>query len=141
MPENFLQLNQDKTEVLVIGPASQRVKLLSKLQSQSFNPFVSHAQNIGIGQRRRAQGENWAIKQCKRLYCVHIPSLILTLLAGLVKNLYVFELDSDARPQRHRVSGIVLVSSFDGAIRVSPKPQNIVKIYARITRFIMPLYA
>ncbi|KAK7885918.1 hypothetical protein WMY93_025539 [Mugilogobius chulae] len=38
MAENFLQLNQDKTEVLVIGPEAQREKLLSKLQTQSFNP-------------------------------------------------------------------------------------------------------
>uniref|UniRef100_A0A8C6SBV1 Reverse transcriptase domain-containing protein n=1 Tax=Neogobius melanostomus TaxID=47308 RepID=A0A8C6SBV1_9GOBI len=33
MTENFLQLNQDKTEVLVIGPEAQREKLLPKLQS------------------------------------------------------------------------------------------------------------
>lgn len=31
MAENFLQLNQDKTEVLVIGPEAQREKLLPKL--------------------------------------------------------------------------------------------------------------
>ncbi|KAJ0005966.1 hypothetical protein NQD34_015860 [Periophthalmus magnuspinnatus] len=38
MAENVLQLNQDKTEVLIIGPEAQREKLLPKLQSQSFNP-------------------------------------------------------------------------------------------------------
>ena len=32
MAVNFLQLNQDKTEVLVIGPEDQREKLLLKLQ-------------------------------------------------------------------------------------------------------------
>uniref|UniRef100_A0A8C6Q5K8 Reverse transcriptase domain-containing protein n=1 Tax=Nothobranchius furzeri TaxID=105023 RepID=A0A8C6Q5K8_NOTFU len=62
MAENFLQLNQDKTEVLVIGPEAQREKLLPKLQSLSFNPseqvkklgvifdseltFIPHIKNI-----------------------------------------------------------------------------------------------
>ncbi|KAK7891097.1 hypothetical protein WMY93_023060 [Mugilogobius chulae] len=47
MAENFLQLNQDKTEVLVIGPEAQREKLLSKLQTQSFNPS-SQVRNLGV---------------------------------------------------------------------------------------------
>lgn len=32
MAENVLLLNQDKTEVLVIGPGGQKEKLVSKLQ-------------------------------------------------------------------------------------------------------------
>ena len=35
MAENFLQPNQDKTEVLIIGPEAQGVKLLPKLQTLS----------------------------------------------------------------------------------------------------------
>uniref|UniRef100_A0A8C6LX82 Reverse transcriptase domain-containing protein n=1 Tax=Nothobranchius furzeri TaxID=105023 RepID=A0A8C6LX82_NOTFU len=46
MAENFLQLNQDKTEVLVIGPEAQREKLLPKLQSLSFNPS-EQVKNLG----------------------------------------------------------------------------------------------
>ena len=38
MAENFLQLNQDKTEVLIIDPKAQREKLLLKLQTLSLNP-------------------------------------------------------------------------------------------------------
>uniref|UniRef100_A0A8C6NKQ1 Reverse transcriptase domain-containing protein n=1 Tax=Nothobranchius furzeri TaxID=105023 RepID=A0A8C6NKQ1_NOTFU len=45
--ENFLQLNQDKTEVLVIGPEAQREKLLPKLQSLSLNPS-SQVKNLGV---------------------------------------------------------------------------------------------
>lgn len=37
MAENFLQLNQDKTEVLVIGPDAMREKHLSELQALSSN--------------------------------------------------------------------------------------------------------
>ena len=47
MAENFLQLNQSKTEVLVIGPEAQREKLLPKLQSLSFNPS-SQVKNLGV---------------------------------------------------------------------------------------------
>uniref|UniRef100_A0A8C6LGB2 Reverse transcriptase domain-containing protein n=1 Tax=Nothobranchius furzeri TaxID=105023 RepID=A0A8C6LGB2_NOTFU len=47
MAENFLQLNQDKTEVLVIGPEAQREKLLPKLQSLSFNPS-EQVKNLGV---------------------------------------------------------------------------------------------
>ena len=47
MAENFLQLNQDKTEVLVIGPEAQREKLVPKLQSLSFNPS-SQVRNLGV---------------------------------------------------------------------------------------------
>ena len=36
--ENFLQLNQDKTEVLVIGTETQREKLNVKLQTLAPNP-------------------------------------------------------------------------------------------------------
>lgn len=45
MAENFLQLNQDKTEVLVIGPEGQREKLLPKLQD--FKPSQS-VKNLGV---------------------------------------------------------------------------------------------
>jgi len=37
MAVNFLQLNQDNTEVLIIGPADKREIISPKLQS--FNPF------------------------------------------------------------------------------------------------------
>ena len=47
MAENFLQLNQDKTEVLVIGPEAQREKLLPKLQALSFYPS-SQVRNLGV---------------------------------------------------------------------------------------------
>ena len=47
MAENFLQLNQDKTEVLVIGPEAQREKLLPKLQSLSFSPSPQ-VRNLGV---------------------------------------------------------------------------------------------
>ena len=45
MAENFLQLNQDKTEVLVIGPEGKREKLLPKLQD--FKPSQS-VKNLGV---------------------------------------------------------------------------------------------
>ena len=45
MAENFLQLNQDKTEVLVIGPEGQREKLLPKLQD--FKP-TKLVKNLGV---------------------------------------------------------------------------------------------
>uniref|UniRef100_A0A8C6NY71 Reverse transcriptase domain-containing protein n=1 Tax=Nothobranchius furzeri TaxID=105023 RepID=A0A8C6NY71_NOTFU len=47
MTENFLQLNQGKTEVLVIGPEAQREKLLPKLQSVSFYPSLQ-VKNLGV---------------------------------------------------------------------------------------------
>uniref|UniRef100_A0A8C6KAZ9 Reverse transcriptase domain-containing protein n=1 Tax=Nothobranchius furzeri TaxID=105023 RepID=A0A8C6KAZ9_NOTFU len=47
MAENFLQLNQDETEVLVISPEAQREKLLPKLQSLSLNPS-SQVKNLGV---------------------------------------------------------------------------------------------
>ena len=45
--ENFLQLNQGKTEVLVLGPEAQREKLLPKLQSMSFNPSAQ-VKDMGV---------------------------------------------------------------------------------------------
>ncbi len=45
MAVNFLQLNQDKTEVLVIGPEGQKEKLLSKLYD--FKPTQS-VKNLGM---------------------------------------------------------------------------------------------
>lgn len=45
MAENFLQLNQDKTEVLVIGPEGKREKLLPKLQD--FKP-TQCVKNLGV---------------------------------------------------------------------------------------------
>ena len=47
MTDHFLQLNQDKTEVLVIGPEPMRVELLPKLQSVSLNPS-SQVKNLGV---------------------------------------------------------------------------------------------
>uniref|UniRef100_A0A669CX68 Reverse transcriptase domain-containing protein n=1 Tax=Oreochromis niloticus TaxID=8128 RepID=A0A669CX68_ORENI len=47
MAENFLQLNQDKTEVLIIGPEAQREKLLSKLQAFSLCPSLQ-VKNLGV---------------------------------------------------------------------------------------------
>jgi len=45
MAANFLQLNQDKTEVLVIGPEGQRDKLLIKLQDLKPSQTVK---NLGV---------------------------------------------------------------------------------------------
>ena len=45
MAANFLQLNQDKTEVLVIGPERQREKLLTKLQNLKPSKTVK---NLGV---------------------------------------------------------------------------------------------
>ena len=45
MAANFLQLNQDKTEVLVIGPKGQKEQLLSKLKD--FKPSQS-VTNLGV---------------------------------------------------------------------------------------------
>uniref|UniRef100_A0A672FH63 Reverse transcriptase domain-containing protein n=1 Tax=Salarias fasciatus TaxID=181472 RepID=A0A672FH63_SALFA len=45
MAVNFLQLNQDKTEVLVIGPEGQREKILPKLRD--FKPAQSF-KNLGV---------------------------------------------------------------------------------------------
>uniref|UniRef100_A0A672G1Q5 Reverse transcriptase domain-containing protein n=1 Tax=Salarias fasciatus TaxID=181472 RepID=A0A672G1Q5_SALFA len=45
MAVNFLQLNQDKTEVLVIGPEGQREKILPKLRD--FKPAQS-VKNLGV---------------------------------------------------------------------------------------------
>ena len=39
MAANFLQLNQDKTEVLVIGPEGQKERILPKLND--FKPLQS----------------------------------------------------------------------------------------------------
>lgn len=47
MAENFLQFDLDKTEILVIDPEAQREKLLPKLQSLSFNPFLQ-VRNLGV---------------------------------------------------------------------------------------------
>lgn len=45
--ENFLQLNQDKTEVLVIGPEAKRENHLSKLQALSLMPSAQ-VKNLGV---------------------------------------------------------------------------------------------
>ena len=45
MAENFLQLNQDKTEVLVIGPEGKREKLLPKLNAFKDSQCVK---NLGV---------------------------------------------------------------------------------------------
>ena len=45
MAANFLQLNQDKTEVLVIGPEGQREKLLTNLQDLKPSKTVK---NLGV---------------------------------------------------------------------------------------------
>ena len=47
MTENFLQLNQGKTEVLIIDPKVQREKLLLKLQTLSLNPS-DQVKNLGV---------------------------------------------------------------------------------------------
>ena len=47
MAENFLQLNQDKTEVLVIGPEALREKLNFKLEALSLNPS-ENVKNLGV---------------------------------------------------------------------------------------------
>ena len=45
MAENFLQLNQDKTEVLIIGPENKRQRISSKLHN--FKPSHS-VTNLGV---------------------------------------------------------------------------------------------
>lgn len=47
MAENFLQLNQDKTEVLVIDPKAQGENLVSKLLKLSLNPS-NQVKNLGV---------------------------------------------------------------------------------------------
>lgn len=49
------------------------------------------------------------------------PTLGPTLLPGPVEDFDVLELHADPGPQRHRLGGVVLVASFDGAIGVSPE--------------------
>ena len=45
MAENFLQLNQDKTEVLIIGPEGKREKLLPKLNAFKHSQYIK---NLGV---------------------------------------------------------------------------------------------
>lgn len=47
MAENFLQLNQDKTEVLIIGPEGQREKRNPKLRALALKP-CQRAKNLGV---------------------------------------------------------------------------------------------
>ncbi|KAF7656762.1 hypothetical protein LDENG_00036470, partial [Lucifuga dentata] len=47
MSHNFLQLNQDKTEVLIIGSRTQREKLATKLNTLGLKPS-QHARNLGV---------------------------------------------------------------------------------------------
>ena len=47
MASNFLQLNQDKTQTLVVGSEVQREKLSVKLLSASFNPCKT-VKNLGV---------------------------------------------------------------------------------------------
>ncbi len=47
MAENFLQLNQDKTEVLVIGPEALREKLNFKLEALALNSS-ENGKNLGV---------------------------------------------------------------------------------------------
>ena len=47
MAENFLQLNQDKTEILIIDPKAQGEKLLSTLQTMSLTPS-NQVKNLGV---------------------------------------------------------------------------------------------
>lgn len=47
MAENFLQLNQDKTELLVIGPEAMREKLNFKLEALALKPS-DNVKNLGV---------------------------------------------------------------------------------------------
>ncbi|KAJ0064019.1 hypothetical protein NL108_016360 [Boleophthalmus pectinirostris] len=47
MQNNFLQLNSDKTEVIVFGPQKQRDSVSSHLQSLSLKPS-NQARNLGV---------------------------------------------------------------------------------------------
>ena len=47
MAGNFLQLNQDKTEVLVIGPEAHREKLNLKLKALASNTS-EQVKNLGV---------------------------------------------------------------------------------------------
>lgn len=49
------------------------------------------------------------------------PTLGPTLLPGPVEDFDVLELHADPGPQRHRLGGVVLVASFDGAVGMSPE--------------------
>ena len=47
MSQNFLQLNQDKTEVLVIGEKAERERLSAHLQKLALNTKFQ-ARNLGV---------------------------------------------------------------------------------------------
>ena len=47
MSQNFLQLNPDKTEVLVIGEKADREKLPAHLKTHALNP-KHQARNLGV---------------------------------------------------------------------------------------------
>lgn len=47
MSQNFLKLNQDKTEVLIIGSKAQREKLTPKLNILGLN-LSKVAKNVGV---------------------------------------------------------------------------------------------
>ncbi len=47
MANNFLQLNNEKTEVIIFGPSKIRNSIVSNLDS--LTPYVtSHARNLGV---------------------------------------------------------------------------------------------
>ncbi len=47
MANNFLQLNNEKTEVIIFGPSKIRNSIVSNLDS--LTPYVtSHARNVGV---------------------------------------------------------------------------------------------
>ncbi len=47
MANNFLQLNNEKTEVIIFGPSKIRNSIVSNLDS--LIPYVtSHARNVGV---------------------------------------------------------------------------------------------
>ena len=47
MCQNFLQLNTDKTEIVVFGPKEQRSKVTAHLESMTLKP-TNQARNLGV---------------------------------------------------------------------------------------------
>lgn len=76
-----------------------------------FSPRPLHSGFSGV--HRPSPGHFWPL--------LRSPEPGLTFLPVPVEDLNVFELDTDARSQGHRVCGIVFAPTLDGAVGVSPR--------------------